>query len=409
MSTSVLLRFLWLGMMGLLLIGIAASCTTSRQSLQDMIDKAKAGETIQLPAGTWEENLVINKDITIRGAVGSKPTEIKSKRKDKPVILIESYEEIEVDFENLVLTASKETKASGILILGKAKAKIKDSTLSGFDTALDLGDSTQVAINSSTLAANSIGLVLRSTSQATLANTTLADNEKGLRLQGSSQLNLSNSTVSKNGVGLELGETAQAQLFDSTFSDNVMTGLSLQGSAQAILSRSIVSASMSGLELQGSAKISLENSTVSKHKSSGIELRDTAQADLSDTTVSDNTIAGLDLGDSAQARLTDSTVSDNTFGLQLKDSSQATLFHTLVSKNANGLELWNLAQASIRASQIVDNSAYGIVLLQSPCYEIDEKFEGKVDGSNNEIRGNQQGDLCPMDYPWPQGFLKERS
>ena len=55
------------------------------------------------------------------------------------------------------------------------------------------------------------------------------------------------------------------------------------------------------------------------------------------------------------------------------------------------------SQAEIRDNKISDNSLYGVALWQRPCYATSEKFEGKVEGSGNEIHDNGKGDVCPAE------------
>lgn len=57
----------------------------------------------------------------------------------------------------------------------------------------------------------------------------------------------------------------------------------------------------------------------------------------------------------------------------------------------------------------------GVALDQSGCFpdllpvlaigeEAGKVF--RIVGENNEIRDNGQGDLCPEDYNWPEGFVR---
>jgi len=60
------------------------------------------------------------------------------------------------------------------------------------------------------------------------------------------------------------------------------------------------------------------------------------------------------------------------------------------------------SQAKILDNKIFENKRYGVVLFQRPCFDTDEKFEGKVEGGGNEIHDNGKGDVCPSEL----NFLK---
>ncbi len=86
-------------------------------------------------------------------------------------------------------------------------------------------------------------------------------------------------------------------------------------------------------------------------------------------------------------------------------------FTTSVFRGA-GLLLGQKMQVEISHNWIVNNTlgaGYSILaayrhVCQFP--EMPPPFEGKLTGSNNEIRDNEFADLCPPDYPWPPGFRK---
>ena len=61
--------------------------------------------------------------------------------------------------------------------------------------------------------------------------------------------------------------------------------------------------------------------------------------------------------------------------------------------------------AEISRNRITSNEGYGIK-LEYAC-EVGNPFYGRISGTDNEIHDNAKGDLCPEDYPWPEGFVRE--
>ncbi len=91
---------------------------------------------------------------------------------------------------------------------------------------------------------------------------------------------------------------------------------------------------------------------------------------------------------SLTVQLTENDISSNTVGILL-DGDQVT--------------------ANFVSNEIHDNSQYGIKLTLPGCGPVssDEssQFKGTVEGTGNRVYGNKQLDLCPVDYPWPPGFI----
>ncbi len=129
-------------------------CTVTVQpgeSIQRAIDEAKEGAVVCLVAGTWEENLVIRKSLTLRGA-GREQTKIKGKKEDKSVISIASDAEILVSIDGL--TVAEAIGASGIEVAGKARVSITTSQISGNRDGIYMKDSAQAEIRGSTIEGN---------------------------------------------------------------------------------------------------------------------------------------------------------------------------------------------------------------------------------------------------------------
>ena len=93
----------------------------------------------------------------------------------------------------------------------------------------------------------------------------------------------------------------------------------------------------------------------------------------------------------------------------LVESGQPLLQSNRITQNGLGVVLQGQSSPTLLRNQILNNSEYGIALYQKPCFEqvaTELVFQGKVLGEANELSGNGQGDLCPPDYPWPEGFRK---
>lgn len=233
------------------------------QPIQQAIDAAPEGAVICLTAGTWEENIKINKLLTLRG-MGQEQTKITGKGKDEPVIEIFSEAEIAVGIEGLTVAEAK--RADGILIIGKARATISGSQISGNEWGgIELWDSTQATISGSQVSDNgAVGIWLRGSAQATISSSQLLDNgDVGIVLSGSAQATISGSQLSGNSYGIWLWDLAQATISDSQVLGNGFVGIVLVNSAQATISDSQVSGNGTvGIVLLNSTQATIIGSTI---------------------------------------------------------------------------------------------------------------------------------------------------
>jgi parallel beta-helix repeat protein len=236
-------------------------CTVTVQageSIQAAIDAAEEGTVVCLAEGTWEENLVIGKGLTLRG-LGPEKSVIKSVKEDEPVILISSDAEIEVTIEGLTIAEAKGWRCAegplrcpnGLSLGGKVKATIEGNTISG----------------------NRDGISMWGSAQATIQGNTISENGwNGISICDSAQATIEKNTISENGWnGISICDSAQATISNSQISGNETDGISMRGSAQATITNSQISGNKwDGISMWGSAQATIENNTIQEHKECGI-------------------------------------------------------------------------------------------------------------------------------------------
>jgi len=256
------------------------------KSIQAAIERAEEGAIICLPAGTWEENLKIEKSLTLRG-IGQQKTVIKGKEEGYPAVWISSMKRVAVKVEGLAIAGAggecadwhKGICPDGLLIQGEAKVEITDSTISG-------------------------------------------NRRNGLSLWGSAWAAIIDSAISKNGhYGLWLWDSAQAEISDSTIAEN---GFGMDDELDS---------DRDGIMLRNSARMRITGSIISKNGHYGLWLSDSSQAEISGSTVSQNRHGGIWLRDGAQAGINGSTISENRDGIQLWGRARATIVGNQIIRN----------------------------------------------------------------------------
>ncbi|MCS7197398.1 MAG: right-handed parallel beta-helix repeat-containing protein [Candidatus Bipolaricaulota bacterium] len=247
-------------------VGLAqADCTATvkpGESIQKAIDAAPEGAIICLTAGAWEENIIIRKSLTLRGA-GQEYTSIKSKPfpiiqlTQPPVILIQSSVEKSVLIEGLNISGAR--LDAGVRVQGKAKATFSHVRIfdNGFGDLVAEGSS-QITVANAYL------------SRLSLRDSSRADISKVEVYQGSVNVQDSASLVFKNSrvVGsVQASDSAQASITGST----IYGGISVTDFASVRIISSLVSrGGIWGVYVADMADLDIRDSRIVGHAGCGI-------------------------------------------------------------------------------------------------------------------------------------------
>jgi len=103
------------------------------ESIQRAIDLAPPGAVIALPPGVWEENLLIGKPLTLRGA-GAGRSVIRAREPGQPVLRIAADLPIAVRIEELAVGGGRFAEPfenHGVLVGGQARLTLTDCAVEG--------------------------------------------------------------------------------------------------------------------------------------------------------------------------------------------------------------------------------------------------------------------------------------
>ncbi len=392
-------------------------------SIQAAIDEASEGDTIQVDAGIYRENLEINKSLVLKASTAGAVTIISSPI--KPGVLVRGS--IQVHIEGIRFQAevgegvasttpgkSGQSSPEGVVVLGiliqdRARVTLRNNSFRHYQGAIEVAEEAQAVIDS-----NKIYLTLPFSEShygigVSYAHAEIKDNVILLRSHGDPA------------IGISL-MNAQA-----TISNNLITGMHLEGvyalgSRGLLIKGNLIVHDRGGIFIQrlhpddekGTVIIERNELLGSKH-SPGVTIADISVR-IRGNVLRDNGI-GLNVidwrvdDDTLNVRIEDNLVSLNQKGIYVGITGAARITNNLVERNEElGIELgWNYMDVEITGNRIMLNGR-GIALLTSECAPQEAlmfgHFEGQIRGSGNELSNNDKGDLCPSDYPWPPDFIK---
>ena len=182
-------------------------------SIQKAIDSAEPGDTISLAKGTYEENLIIDKDLILKEAKGSN-VEIKGASEGYPLIRVGSSP-VKVTLKGLTLKGAKKHLCkdvergicpSGISINGRARVELNNiASRNNGRYGLWIGGSSRVIMENCEINRNGRhGLWLGGSAEAELKDNKINDNNHGLTIVQSASVKVEKTYINTNDLGVSI-------------------------------------------------------------------------------------------------------------------------------------------------------------------------------------------------------------
>ncbi len=200
-------------------------------TIQAALDSASPGDEIIVYAGTYTENVDVNKtNITIRSESGNPFDIIVQAANSSDHVFNVTADRVKISGFSTI--GASGTECAGIYLEEVEYCLIENNGLSKNDIGINLEDSSRNKISNNTALYNSGGIWLGSSSSNTLENNTVSSNIYSILLGFSSNSNtLSNNTASNNHEGIHLQDSSNNTLNNNTASNNIEFGIHLRDSS----------------------------------------------------------------------------------------------------------------------------------------------------------------------------------
>jgi len=313
--------------------------------IQDAIDGASEGDEIIVHPGTYRENVVVNKKVTLKGI--DHPT-VDASLKGSAVV---------IDVNGCVLDGFKavnsewakdlEVLNAGILVKSD-KNLITGNDVSDNFSGILLSNSSNNTITGNDLSKNLIGIFLVDSSDNTITGNNTSSNYKlGIDLVDSSDNTITGNYVSTNEYGIGLAFSSNNTLKKNEMRDNKynfgVDGVELSHYIQEIdrsntvdgrpiyylvneTDKTISSDSNAGYVAAINCRNIVVNDLTLTNNVSGVLFVHTKDSKIENVDISKNFI-GVFFSDSSNNTITANDVSKNYSGINLDDSSNDNLFY----------------------------------------------------------------------------------
>jgi len=240
-------------------------------SIQAAISLAAPGAVVCVEEGTWYENIVITKSLTLRGMGSSEKTFIMAANRAAPVIRVEGDQTVEVTIDGITVSWGP----IGIAAVDAARMTITNATILHCGCGIAFAGSAHGSVlNSSVSTCETYGIYVVNSAEAHIHATEVTDNGGwfAVRMEDSAVAALTGSRIIGNCyTGVSVGNRARVNIQDTIIEDNGKDGVAIGGSANATVIRS----------------------TVTRNKWRGIALGDSVHATLIDNRIVANGMYGV--------------------------------------------------------------------------------------------------------------------
>jgi parallel beta-helix repeat protein len=318
---------------------------TSYSTIQAAINAANAGDTIRVWAGTYYENVIVNKTVTLIGN-GTNNSTISGG--GKGIVL-----HIKSDYVNItgftIINSGNSAKNAGINLDNVNNCLIDNNSCSNNYGGILINSSNDNIITNNTCNSNGkSGIYLYNSTRNQILNC----NSSGNKVSGIYVYLANNNTIinctSTNNIGISGHGIIITSAYNNTISDckiylNRMNGISIRYklTVNTIIKNNFVFVNNgNGISLDTSSNNIIYNNWLFSNKYDGITISSSSNNKISSNNNSDNNRCGILISGSNNNLIDNNTCYNSTYGINLSSvSNQNKLVYNNIINNQKGIYL----------------------------------------------------------------------
>lgn len=418
-------------MAGTLYVGGAGSGNYTM--ITEAIDDANPGDTVFVYGGTYFENIVISKSISLVGE-DKDTTTINGSYQGDTISVTADY----VNISGFTLTGGgRNPQDSGVRLDEATNCHITNSRILFNDQyGILLRNSDENTFDNITVSDNRFGIEVMDSWNNTFRDNTITSNLMGLEMRFSDNSIIQGNVVSNNMVGIDIYNSTWMSISNNSVSDSE-DGILIIASPNALVIDNVLDSNDNGIRLFESP-----SSTVLRNSMAECGIAITGDRESWDTHVIDDTnevngkpvlylkddsgsrINGSDYGQiiivgSNGIHVEDSLITNTSVAVQVGFSSNIYILNNTFSGNKeHGVAAESIKYSYINDNTITSNGRYGIIILRSDENKIARNhfIQNGVLGAgvymgeknlifhNNFIENDWQADNRGVTHSWDLGY-----
>ena len=347
-------------------------------SIQAAINAANPGDTIEVAAGIYFENVIVNKSVTLRGE-DSTTTIIDANQTGHGVKINASNVQV-----HRFTVRNGGNQYACLYVDSQGGHVIADNILTGSYSCIDMFECNGCTITGNTLANNGMaGISLSYSDNNDIIGNNISESAYGIKAQASNDNIIINNALSQNSYSIYLTQSVRNDIINNTVSAITSSVYLLSSDNNNIQDNTVTDGSI-GIYIYSSSGNSIFRNTM-RDNSYGLQLAYSTNNPVDLNTMAQNDW-GVRLYDADSNLLTRNTLRESTWGIYFEGGATAnTVYH-------NNL-IDNVKQVFQGLGNIWDSGGEGN-------YWSD--YEGLDDGSGGGVAGDGIGDTglphCGVDF-----------
>ncbi len=234
-------------------------------SIGKAVREASPGDLIRVQNGNYEENLSVDKELTITGT-SAQWVRISPKNESRPAIQV-GPSAINLVLNSITVSSGGRETASAVSVTGGAELKVTDGLIRSAGG----------------------GVTARNASYVKLMNTEIREVKDGIQAKNSAEVVFHRGLITEADSGLIASNSSELTLIESEISNSTRVGILGRNTGKVnALSSTIADNGGPGIKMTDFSRLDMEDSQVKGNAGGGILLRDSANADLLDNEITYN-------------------------------------------------------------------------------------------------------------------------
>ena len=365
----------------------------SSTPLQDAVNSAAAGDVICVEDGTYNENVDVNKGLTIQSENGTAKCVVSALNPNDHVFYVTADR---VSITGFTVQGATGPTYAGIYLKRANHCNITGNNVTGNRYGIYVLSSSDIAVINNNVRNNDYGIWLRYFNNGLITSNNASNNTNdGIRLDSSGNNTLASNTAGKNDCGIYLNTSSSNNLTSNNATSNNGYGIWLRYSNNSRINNNNATGNDCGICLDSSSSDTLSSNKANSNNGHGIWLHYSNNSLVTNNNASNNINDGIHLDSSPANTLTNNTASNNRYGIYLSSSSNNTLTDNNASNKFSGIRLDSSSNNTLTDNNASSNPGHGIWLDSSPNNTLtDNNASGNSLGiqmyssPNNTLRGN---------------------